>query len=94
MLLLYKNNDNCLIVADLPGLIEGSHKNCGLGIQFLKHAERCTAIVILLDMSCDAPWEQLDILLYEIKQFSPELATRPQIVVGNKIDLPEAKVSF
>lgn len=81
-----------LTVADLPGLIPGSHLNRGLGIQFLKHAERCAALLYLLDLAAPEPWTHLEVLQFELSQFSPELLQRPQLVVGNKLDLPEAKV--
>lgn len=80
-----------IAIADLPGLIPGSHENKGLGIQFLKHAERCTALMFIVDASCDAPWEHIETLKFELESFSEELATRPQIIVANKIDLPEAE---
>jgi GTP-binding protein len=81
-----------LAVADLPGLIPGSHLNRGLGIQFLKHAERCAALVYILDLAASEPWTHLELLQFELSQFSPELLKRPQLVVANKLDLPEAKV--
>lgn len=81
------------IVADLPGLIEGSHKNLGLGIQFLKHAERCRALIYVIDLSVEKPWTQLEKLHFELSMFSKKLASRPQAIVANKIDLPEAEVS-
>ncbi|GLV41496.1 uncharacterized protein CBL_06726 [Carabus blaptoides fortunei] len=76
-----------IAVADLPGLIPDSHKNKGLGIQFLKHAERCTALLYVLDISCSEPWKHLETLQYELSQFSSELHTRPQVIVANKIDV-------
>lgn len=79
-----------IAIADLPGLIPGSHENKGLGIQFLKHAERCTALLFIVDASDEAPWEHLNSLKFELEKFSEELATRPQIIVANKIDLPGA----
>nr|CAD7573401.1 unnamed protein product [Timema californicum] len=78
-------------VADLPGLISGSHQNKGLGIAFLKHAERCAALMFVVDLSCSEPWRHVDLLRYELGQFSSELIRRPQVVVGNKLDLPESK---
>jgi GTPase involved in cell partitioning and DNA repair len=81
-----------LTVADLPGLIPGSHKNRGLGIQFLKHAERCAVLLFMLDLATPEPWTHLEVLQFELSQFSPELSQRPQLVVANKLDLPEAKV--
>ncbi|KAK9872314.1 hypothetical protein WA026_017122 [Henosepilachna vigintioctopunctata] len=78
-----------LSVADLPGLIPDSHKNKGLGIQFLKHAERCMALVFVVDISAPSPWDHIDTLQYELDQFSEQLGKRPQIIVANKIDLLE-----
>uniref|UniRef100_A0A182SWX4 OBG-type G domain-containing protein n=1 Tax=Anopheles maculatus TaxID=74869 RepID=A0A182SWX4_9DIPT len=79
-----------IAVADLPGLIEGSHKNKGLGIQFLKHAERCNALLFVVDVSIDEPWLQYHTLMHELSMFSEELLTRPRFIIANKIDLPGA----
>ncbi|KAK5645664.1 hypothetical protein RI129_004128 [Pyrocoelia pectoralis] len=77
-------------VADLPGLIPDSHKNRGLGIQFLQHAERCMGLLYILDVSLDTPWEYLDTLQFEISQFNENLLNRPQLIIANKMDLPNA----
>ncbi|XP_037959826.1 mitochondrial ribosome-associated GTPase 2 [Teleopsis dalmanni] len=79
-----------LAIADLPGLIPGSHLNKGLGIQFLKHVERCSVLLFLLDASSEKPWEHYQQLVYELEMFSLHLGDRPQIVVANKIDQPKA----
>ncbi|XP_063244608.1 mitochondrial ribosome-associated GTPase 2 [Bacillus rossius redtenbacheri] len=79
-------------VADLPGLIEGSHKNRGLGIAFLKHAERCAVLVYVVDASCDKPWTHLWLLQHELGQFCKDMLSRSQLVVCNKVDLPGAQV--
>lgn len=79
-------------VADLPGLIEGSHLNYGLGIQFLKHAERCSCLLMVLDTSND-PCYDLEILRTELKAFSIDLANKKQIIIANKMDLEESKVA-
>ncbi|XP_043465670.1 mitochondrial ribosome-associated GTPase 2 [Leptopilina heterotoma] len=78
-------------VADLPGLIQDSHKNKGLGVQFLKHAERCKALLFIIDMSSEEPWNHFDILKYEISQFNPKLIERQMIIIANKMDLPSAQ---
>ncbi|PSN34328.1 hypothetical protein C0J52_23923 [Blattella germanica] len=78
-------------VADLPGLIPDSHKNRGLGITFLKHAERCKALLFVLDLADPEPWTHFECLQFEIQKFSAELNKQPKLIVGNKIDLPEAK---
>ncbi|XP_011504371.1 PREDICTED: mitochondrial ribosome-associated GTPase 2 [Ceratosolen solmsi marchali] len=80
-----------IAVADLPGLIPNSHKNQGLGITFLKHAERCAALLFIIDVTQENPWTHLDILEFEISQFNDKLNNRPKIIIANKIDLPEAK---
>uniref|UniRef100_A0A182NBM9 OBG-type G domain-containing protein n=1 Tax=Anopheles dirus TaxID=7168 RepID=A0A182NBM9_9DIPT len=79
-----------IAVADLPGLIEGSHKNKGLGIQFLKHAERCNALLFVVDASADEPWQHYHTLMHELSMFSEELVTRPRYIIANKIDVPGA----
>lgn len=81
-------------IADLPGLIPGSHLNKGLGIQFLKHAERCSALIFIVDLSCQEPWEHYEQLQFEIGKFSEALLKRPQIIVGNKIDIPDALINL
>ncbi|KAG5891353.1 hypothetical protein JTB14_034419 [Gonioctena quinquepunctata] len=80
-----------IAVADLPGLIPDSHKNRGLGIQFLRHAERCMALVYIIDISTSEPWENLKTLQYELSQFNDDLVARPQLVIANKVDLPETE---
>lgn len=80
-----------LTVADLPGLIQDSHKNKGLGIQFLKHAERCSVLLFVLDVSYQNTWDHFDSLLFELENFSPQLASRPKIIAANKIDLPDGE---
>lgn len=79
-----------IAIADLPGLIPGSHENKGLGIQFLKHVERCTALLFMVDVSLQEPWKHYETLVNELNKFSPELMTRARLIVANKIDLPQA----
>jgi GTP-binding protein len=79
-----------MVVADIPGLIEGASEGRGLGHRFLRHIERARALCVLLDLSPLAerpPPEQLAVLLDEIEAYDPELARRPRIVVGSKADL-------
>lgn len=77
-------------VADLPGLIPGSSENRGLGIQFLKHAERCNTLLFVIDASCEEPWNHYYTLIDEIGKFSQELVQRKKIIAANKVDVPEA----
>lgn len=78
-------------LADLPGLIPGSHQNRGLGIQFLKHVERCAALLFMVDCSCEEPWKHYESLRFELGQFSKELEERHHLIIANKIDVDEAK---
>ena len=78
-------------VADIPGLISGAHANRGLGISFLRHIERCACLLYVIDLSTDKPWTQLEDLKYELECYKTGLSQRPHAVIGNKIDLPEAR---
>ncbi|KAK4878914.1 hypothetical protein RN001_007060 [Aquatica leii] len=80
-----------IAVADLPGLIPDSHKNKGLGIQFLRHIERCMGLLYILDISVEEPGEHLSILQNELWQFNSNILKRPQLIIANKIDLPGAE---
>jgi GTP-binding protein len=78
-----------LTVCDVPGLIEGAHRNVGLGHAFLRHIERCKILVLLLDMAGTdnrAPWDDYQQLLSELKLYDPALLDRPRLVVANKMD--------
>lgn len=78
-----------LAVADLPGLIPGAHKNKGLGISFLRHIERCSGILYVIDLSSESPLEQLECLKYELEQYRKGLSKRPHAIVANKCDLEQ-----
>jgi len=78
-----------MVIADIPGLIEGAHEGRGLGIQFLKHVERTRFLVHLLaveDLDREDPVEGYEMLTEELRQYSPELGERTQIKAINKID--------
>src|SRR2546425_694892 len=82
-------DDRSFVVADVPGLIEGAHRELGLGHQFLRHLERTRVLVHLVDVSGASgrePVEDLDTVRRELELFRPELAAKPQIVAANKID--------
>ena len=83
-----------LTVCDVPGLIEGAHRNVGLGHEFLRHIERCKVLVLLLDMAGTddrAPWDDFHNLLRELELYDPALLDRPRLVVANKMDEPAAE---
>ncbi len=84
------DDDESLVVADIPGLIEGAAEGRGLGHTFLRHVERARALVVLVDLApVDdlAPADQERILVDELRRYRPELADRPRIVVGAKADV-------
>ncbi len=84
------------VVTDVPGLVEGAHAGKGMGIAFLRHIERASVIVCLVDMSPMSgrrPVEDLELLQEELVLFNPELARRRRLVAANKMDLrPEPEV--
>jgi GTP-binding protein len=78
-----------LTVCDVPGLIEGAHKNIGLGHSFLRHIQRCKFLVLLLDMAGTdnrAPWDDYKNLLTELELYDPALLEKPRLIVANKMD--------
>ncbi len=80
------------VVADIPGLIEGAAQGVGLGHEFLRHVERTRLLLHLIDgLSEKEPWEEFEAINKELAEYSPELATRPQVVVLTKMDLQEAR---
>ncbi len=82
-----------LLLADVPGLIEGAHENRGLGHRFLRHIERCALLIFLVDMAAtDArdPRDDYKHLLHELELYDPALLKKPRLVVANKMDVPEA----
>lgn len=82
------------VMADLPGLIEGASLGEGLGAKFLKHIERTKVIAHVLDMSASEmrdPYEDYILINKELEAFNEKLIKKPQIIVANKMDLPNAK---
>lgn len=84
------------VVADIPGLIEGAHEGLGLGHQFLRHVERCRALLHVIEVTPQYdgmeddrdPIEDYHRIQHELRMFSSSLADRPQIIALGKIDLP------
>ncbi|MFC4409908.1 GTPase ObgE [Chungangia koreensis] len=82
------------VMADLPGLIEGAHSGVGLGHQFLRHIERTRVIVHVIDMSGlegRDPYEDYVTINEELKQYNLRLTERPQLIVANKMDMPDSE---
>ncbi len=84
-----------LVLADIPGLIEGAHTGAGLGDAFLRHIERTRVVVHMIDLmppeGAPTPAEAYHIIRRELAEYSATLADRPEIIVGNKLDLTDAE---
>jgi GTP-binding protein len=91
------SGERSFVVADIPGLIEGAHAGAGLGDRFLRHLERTRLLVHLIDPSAAhegttrAPLADFDAMNAELRLYDPALAERPQILVLNKLDLPDVR---
>src|SRR6266571_2263669 len=81
------------VLADIPGLIEGAAQGVGLGHEFLRHIQRTRLLIHMLDGASfeRGPWKDFQAINQELREYDEHLATRPQIVVLNKMDLPEAQ---
>lgn len=89
--------ENSFVLADLPGLIEGASQGVGLGHDFLRHIERTRVILHIVDTSgCEGrdPVEDFKKINEELALYSEKLAKRPQLVVANKMDLPDAEENY
>ena len=85
--------DNNFVIADLPGLIEGASEGVGLGHKFLKHVERTKIIAHVIDMSGSEgrePYDDYKVIRKELEEFSPKLLNKKEIIIANKMDLPNA----
>ncbi|MDQ1301784.1 MAG: GTPase, partial [Chloroflexota bacterium] len=87
-------DDRDLTLADIPGLIEGAHAGAGLGHAFLRHIERTRVLIHLLNGISPDPLGDYEAVNLELALFNPELADKPQVVVLNKLDLPEVRAAW
>jgi GTP-binding protein len=85
------DDEATLVLADIPGLIEGAHQGSGLGYAFLRHIQRTRVLIHLLDGMAENPINDYAQINSELALFDPNLANKPQIVVVTKMDLPEVK---
>lgn len=83
-----------MVIADIPGLIEDSHKGKGLGIQFLKHIERTRILAVMVESSAEDPEAEAAVLIRELKAYSPILAEKPTCMVLTKTDLCDTPPSL
>jgi len=89
--------DEAFVIADIPGLIPGAHRGLGMGTRFLRHIERTTVLLHILDISREgeaSAWRDFEAVNHELAQFSAELAKKPQVVAINKIDLPATRAGI
>ena len=87
---VYVDEGVSFVMADIPGIIEGASEGAGLGHDFLRHIDRCRLLVHLVDVSGSEgrdPVDDFEAICTELREYSPELAERPQIVAANKCDL-------
>ena len=80
-------DDKEITIADIPGLVEGAHKGTGLGIQFLKHIERCKSLLHLIDITNDDLKKSYKQVKNELKKYSSKLSKKKELIVLNKTDL-------
>ncbi len=83
-----------MTLADIPGLMEGAHEGVGLGLDFLRHIERTRVLIHLVSGVSPDPIGDFDAINQELTLFNPALADKPQLVVLNKMDLPEAQAAW
>ena len=88
---LNAGEDRDIIIADIPGIIEGASEGAGLGIQFLKHISRTSCLIFMIDVSDENYLTAYDTLCNELKSFSEDLYKKPRIVLCNKIDVEGAE---
>ncbi len=90
---VYGEDRSRVLLADIPGIIEGAHLDRGLGFEFLRHIERSAALIYVIDISGSEGRDPLDdfrVLQNELRAYSPALLEKPSLIVLNKIDLEEA----
>ena len=84
-------DDKEITIADIPGLVEGAHKGTGLGIQFLKHIERCKSLLHLIDITNDDLKKSYTQIKNELKKYNSKFIKKKELIVLNKIDLIDEK---
>lgn len=88
------SDDRTVVLADIPGLIEGAHQGVGLGIEFLRHIERTRVLIHLLDGLSEDPLKDFETVNSEMRAFGHGLIDKPQVVAMTKMDLPDARAAF
>lgn len=86
--------DTTMVLADIPGLIEGASEGVGLGYEFLRHVQRTRVLIHVLDGLSEDPMEDFEVINNELELFDDRLGRSPQVVVLNKMDLPDVEARF
>jgi GTP-binding protein len=89
-----EDDSDVFVIADVPGLIAGAHTGAGLGHRFLRHVERAPILVHVVDASRPDVLEAYRTVRTELEAYKPEVGIKPEIVVANKLDLPDARAGF
>lgn len=90
-------DNRSFVIADLPGLIEGAHTGVGLGHQFLRHVERTRVVIHVIDMAATEgrdPYQDYLVINEELQAYDQTILERPQIIVANKMDMPDAEAQL
>jgi GTP-binding protein len=88
------DEDTTLVMADIPGLVEGAHMGVGLGDAFLRHTQRTRVLIHMLDGTAEDPVADFSQINSELALFDPALGNKPQVVGFNKMDMPEAQARW
>jgi GTP-binding protein len=91
---ILRASDSELVLADIPGIVEGASDGRGLGLRFLRHIDRCSALLYLVELGSGPCGEIIRTLENELRSYSAALAARPRIIVGTKLDLDGARESL
>lgn len=80
-----------ITLVDVPGLIDGASEGRGMGIKFLRHIERCRTLIHMISADSEDPLHDYDSIMHELRQYSSSVASKPQVILVNKCDIPEAR---
>ncbi|NCC63215.1 MAG: GTPase ObgE [Spirochaetia bacterium] len=85
---MMRYDEHDIVLADIPGLIEGASEGAGMGIKFLRHISRTSGLAFIIDLSDDRYFDAYDTLCKELASFEPQLLEKQQVIIGTKIDEP------
>ena len=88
---MFRYDDHDIVLADIPGIIEGASQGAGMGFKFLRHISRTSGLAFLIDLTDENFLTAYEKLSHELESYAPELLDKRQVIIGTKIDLPEAK---